>query len=90
VADKPKVKVAFTQNAVDPETLVNYWRGQVEELEPAAAGRMLGADLAVRVDQEDLKKKNVDELKQDANALGVDVSGKKSKEEIAKEIAGKK
>jgi hypothetical protein len=90
VAEKPKVKVAFTQNAVDPETLVNYWRGDVKELDPAAAGRMVGADLAVPLEQSDLKQKNVEELKEDAAALGVDVSGKKSKEDIAKEIAGKK
>lgn len=84
------VKVAFKQNAVDPETKINYWRGEVVDLDPDAAGRLVGADLAVEVDEEELKQKNVDELKADAEALGVDVSGKQKKDEIAKEIAGKK
>ncbi|MEJ7872151.1 MAG: hypothetical protein WKF67_07810 [Rubrobacteraceae bacterium] len=81
-------KVAFTENALDEETQVSYYRGQVEEVPLESAGRLVSSGVATPVDEEALKQQTSDELDTTAEALGVDLSGANKKDDKAKKIAG--
>jgi len=91
MAEATTVKVAFTANAVDEQTQIQYWKtppGAHEELDPDTAARMVGADVAVVVEKEELEQLNSEQLDEAAQALGVDVPPGAKKVEKAKKIAG--
>ena len=83
-------KVAFTENAMDDETRVSYYRGQTAEVPAESAGRLVSSGVAVVVEKEALEQQTNEELEQTAEVLGVDVSDEKKKADKAKKIAGEK
>lgn len=86
MAEVATVKVAFTENALDEATQVNYWRGETHDLPGDNAMRLVSSGVAVVVEEEELKQKSAEELKADADALGVDVSGSEKKADIVKKL----
>lgn len=80
--------VVMKCNFMDRETLQTYLRGQRAELPAADANRLIVADFAVSLEDDDLKSQSVEDLKEDAEVLGVDTSGgkKSSKADLAKAI----
>lgn len=85
-----KVKVVATKNFRDEHTHITYHAGQEAEVHPQTAQRFAEADAAVIVEEEALKEQKVEDLKQAAEQIGVDLEGSEKKEDIAKKIAGKK
>ncbi len=83
-------KVAFTENALDEETQVSYYRGDIVEVPLESAGRLVSAGVATPVDEEALKQQTSEELDTTAEVLGVDLSGANKKDDKAKMIAGNK
>ena len=79
--------IRFTQNAKDERTGVQGYNGEEKTVLASLANRFVGGGVAVDVEPTALEDKSVEELKADAEALGIDLTGHKgSKDEIIKTI----
>lgn len=80
-------KIRFTQNARDERSGKQGYNGQEASVISSVADRFVGAGVAVDVEPEALQEKSVEELKKEAEALGVDLTGHKgSKKDIIQTI----
>lgn len=88
--EKATRKVRFTANWMDKQTGVNAYNGDERTMLAGIGGRAVSSGAAVDLSPEVLEEKTVDELKTDAETLGVDLTGKKgSKNDIVDAIEKK-
>lgn len=76
-------KVRFVKNWMDARTGVTAYNGDEKTMLAGVAGRAVATGAAVDVSPEALEAKSVEELKIEADALNVDLTGNKgSKQDI--------
>lgn len=76
-------KVRFIRNWQDPRSRITRYNGDEVTMIASAADRATRSGAAVEVEQETLEDMTVEQLKTEAEKLGVDLTGKKgSKKEI--------
>lgn len=83
-------KVRFTKNWMDKQTGINAYNGDEKTMLAGVAGRAIASGAAVDVSPEALEAKSFEELKAEAEALHVDLTGSKgSKHDIIEAIEKK-
>lgn len=83
-------KVRFTTNWMDARTGMNAYNGDEKTMLAGVAGRAIATGAAVDVSPEALENKSVEELKAEAGALNVDLTGNKgSRKDIIEAIEKK-
>lgn len=79
--------IRFTTNARDDRSGMQGYNGEEKTVIYSVAERLVGGGVAIDTEPAALKEKSMDELKESAEALDIDLTGKKgSKAEVAEAI----